>query len=316
MKILITGGAGFIGSNLSKELLRQGHQVIAVDNLITGSESNIEHLKSDPNFTFINHDVTLPLPDDISAEIVYHLASPASPNMKSARSYIAFPIETLLVNSQGTYHLLQFAKKNAAKFLFTSTSEIYGDPTVSPQPETYFGNVNPNGVRSVYDEAKRFGEAMTFAFLRKHDMDVRIVRLFNTFGPNMQHDDGRVISNFINQAIRNENITIYGDGSQTRSFCYVSDMVDALIRVMMTEGTKGSVINLGNPDERTIQEIAHLVKEMTKSSSEIIYEALPADDPKVRKPDVSRAKELLNWEAKVPLEVGLAKTIEYFKNSI
>lgn len=316
MKILITGGAGFIGSNLSKELLRQGHQVIAVDNLITGSESNIEHLKSDSNFSFINHNVSHPLPDGISADVVYHLASPASPNMKSARSYIAFPIETLLVNSQGTYHLLQFAKKNSAKFLFTSTSEIYGDPAVSPQPETYFGNVNPNGVRSVYDEAKRFGEAMTFAFLRKYDVDVRIVRLFNTYGPYMQHDDGRVISNFISQAIRNENITIYGDGLQTRSFCYVSDMVDALILAMMSEGTKGSVVNLGNPDERTIQEIAQVIKDMTQSSSEIIYEVLPADDPKVRKPDVTRAKELLGWEAKVPLEVGLTKTIEYFKNML
>ena len=316
MQVIITGGAGFIGSNLSEELLNQGHQVIAVDNLITGSEENIEHLKENANFSFINHDVTHPLPENLSADAIFHLASPASPNIKSPRSYMAYPIETLLANSQGTYQLLQFARTQKAKFLFTSTSEIYGDPAVSPQPESYFGNVNPNGVRSVYDEAKRFGEALTFAFLRKYDADVRIVRLFNTFGPKMQHDDGRVVSNFINQALRNENITIYGDGRQTRSFCYISDMVDALVSALLVDGTKGEVMNLGNPDERTIKEIAELIKEMTHSNSEIIYEDLPADDPKVRQPDITRAKEVLAWQPKVPLEEGLTKTIEYFNCQI
>lgn len=314
MRILITGGAGFIGSNLSKRLLDEGHEVLAVDNLSTSSRSNIASLESNPNFSFFEFDVINPLPDDVRAEVVYHLASPASPNKKSPRSYIAYPIETLLVNSQGTYHLLEFSRKNNAKFLFTSTSEIYGDPEVSPQPESYFGNVNPNGVRSVYDEAKRFGEAMTFAYLRKYDMDVRIVRLFNTYGPQMQKDDGRVVSNFINQALQNQNITIYGDGKQTRSFCYVDDMVDALIKAMMTEGTKGAVMNLGNPDERSIKEIAEKVKEMTGSSSPIVFEDLPEDDPKVRQPDIMVAKKLLGWEPTTSLEDGLSKTIEYFKN--
>lgn len=316
MKVIITGGAGFIGSNLSEKLLRDGHEVIVVDNLITGSESNIELLQSHAGFSFINHDVNHPLPENLTADAVFHLASPASPNAKSPRSYIAYPIETLLTNSHGTYQLLQFAQKNNAKFLFTSTSEVYGDPEISPQPETYFGNVNPNGVRSVYDEAKRFGEAISFAYLRKYNVDVRIVRIFNTYGPNMQHDDGRVISNFINQALRNEDITIYGDGTQTRSFCYVSDMVDALERALFYDGTKGAVMNLGNPDERTIIEIASLIKELTNSSSEIVHEELPADDPKVRRPDITRANDLLQWEAKVPLEEGLVKTIEYFKKQI
>ncbi len=314
MKVLITGGAGFIGSNLSEVLLQKGHEVVAIDNLITGSEDNIRHLYSNPLFKFLQHDVVKPLPEDISADVIFHLASPASPNAKSPRSYIAFPVETLLANSQGTYHLLELAKRNNSKFLFASTSEIYGDPEVSPQPETYFGNVNPNGVRSVYDEAKRFGEAITFAYLRKYDVDVRIVRLFNTFGPRMQPDDGRVISNFINQALSKESITIYGDGLQTRSFCYVSDMVDALEKAMFTENTKGAVLNLGNPDERTIKEIAETVKAMTNSESDIVFEDLPTDDPKVRKPDITRAKELLSWEPKVPLEQGLEKTIEYFRS--
>lgn len=316
MKVVITGGAGFIGSNLSELLLEKGHEVIAVDNLITGSEQNIQQLSSNSSFKFIRHDIVNPLPEDIEADAIFHLASPASPNANSPRSYIAFPVETLLTNSQGTYQLLEFAKKKNAKFLFASTSEVYGDPEISPQPESYFGNVNPNGVRSVYDEAKRFGEAMTFAYLRKHGLDVRIVRIFNTYGPRMQPDDGRVVSNFINQALNNQSITIYGDGMQTRSFCYVSDMIDVLERAMFLEATSGEVINVGNPDERTIKEIAELVKQMTNSDSEIIYEDLPEDDPKIRQPEISKARSLLGWEPKVGLEEGISKTIEYFKEKI
>lgn len=316
MKVLITGGAGFIGSNLAELLLEKGHEVTVVDNLITGSEQNIQHLNSNSSFNYLRHDITNPLPEDLEADAIFHLASPASPNANSPRSFIAYPIETLLTNSQGTYKLLEFAKKKNAKFLFASTSEVYGDPEISPQPETYFGNVNPNGVRSVYDEAKRFGEAITFAYLRKFDLDVRIVRIFNTYGPRMQPDDGRVVSNFINQALKNQNITIYGDGLQTRSFCYVDDLIDVLEKAMFSEGTKGEVINIGNPDERTIKEIAELIKEMTNSDSEIVFEKLPEDDPKKRQPDISKAQTLLSWEPKVTLEEGLSKTIEYFKEII
>lgn len=229
---------------------------------------------------------------------------------------MSYPIETLLVNSLGTYNLLELAKKHSASFLYASTSEVYGNPSVSPQPESYFGNVNPNGPRSVYDEAKRFGEAMVFGYRRKLGLNARIVRIFNTYGPYMQKDDGRVVSNFINQALLNVPMTIYGEGSQTRSFCYVSDMVDGLMRAMMTQGTDGEVINLGNPDERKISDIAVLIKDMVnakyQSHSEIVHEALPADDPQMRKPDITKAKNVLQWEPKISLEEGLAATIEYF----
>jgi nucleoside-diphosphate-sugar epimerase len=316
--VLVTGGAGFIGSQLSQRLLDEGNVVICMDNLRTGSKKNVEALLANKQFTYLDHDVTQSF-DSVKRSLpkldaVYHLASPASPNAKSARSYIAFPIETLQTNSLGTYNLLEIAKEHNAKFLFTSTSEIYGDPSISPQPESYFGNVNPNGVRSVYDEAKRFGEAMTFAYLRKFDTDVRIVRLFNTYGPNMQKDDGRVVSNLINQALTNSPMTVYGDGKQTRSFCYVSDMIEALVKSMFTDKTKGEVFNLGNPDERSIGEIAVYIKLLTNSNSEIVYEPLPADDPKQRKPDITKAKEVLAWSPTVSLEDGLQKTIEYFKS--
>ena len=314
--VLVTGGAGFIGSHLCRRLLDSGYSVICLDNLLTGAKNNIEPLLENPHFTFLLHDISQPL-TEIKKKLrevkyIYHLASPASPNKKSKRSYINLPVETMMANSQGTFHLLQVTKEFGAKFLFTSTSEVYGNPEVSPQPETYFGNVNPNGIRSVYDEAKRFGEAITFGMGRLHDLDVRIVRVFNTYGPHMQIDDGRVISNFINQAIRGEPITIYGDGSQTRSCCYVSDMVDGFMKAMFTENTKMDVFNLGNPDERTIKEIAELIKSLTNSSSEIVYEELPEDDPLKRKPDLTKSSHLLQFSPTVSLEDGLKKTISYF----
>lgn len=315
--VLIAGGAGFIGSHLCKELLDKEYEVICVDNLITGDKKNIVNLLQNPNFKFIKFDVTKNINNLLNQkpDYIFHLASPASPNKKSPRSYINFPIETLLANSIGTYQLLELAKEYSAKFLFASTSEVYGDPKVSPQNENYFGNVNPVGIRSVYDEGKRFGEAAVMAYFRKYNTDGRIVRIFNTYGPLMQKDDGRVVSNFINQAIKNEKITIYGKGDQTRSFCYISDMVEGIIKAMFKDVTKGEVINLGNPDERKISELATMIKEMTSSTSIISYEDLPEDDPKERKPDISRAKRVLQWEPAVKLEEGLRKTIEYFKNN-
>jgi dTDP-glucose 4,6-dehydratase/UDP-glucuronate decarboxylase len=314
--VLVTGGAGFIGSHLCAKLLAENYAVICLDNLLTGAKSNIEPLLENPHFTFLLHDISQPLTDIkdklIDINYIYHLASPASPNKKSKRSYISLPVETMMANSQGTYYLLQLAKEKGAKFLFTSTSEVYGNPQVSPQPETYFGNVNPNGIRSVYDEAKRFGEAMTFGMGRLYDLDVRIVRVFNTYGPHMQVDDGRVISNFINQAIRHEPLTIYGDGSQTRSCCYVEDMVEGFLKAMFTENTKMDVFNLGNPDERTIKEIAELIKSLTNSNSEIVYEDLPEDDPLKRKPDITKSSDRLHFLPAITLEDGLKKTIEYF----
>src|SRR3989344_2358262 len=323
--VLVAGGAGFIGSHLCGQLLNEGYQVICVDNFITSDKKNINYLLQNPNFKFIEFDIT----KDISTlnslaslrsgqlstlNCIFHLASPASPNKKSPRSYINFPIETLLANSMGTHQLLELAKKFSSKFLFASTSEIYGDPAVSPQNEEYFGNVNPNGIRSVYDEAKRFGEAITMGYVRKYNLDARIIRIFNTYGPKMQVDDGRVVSNFINQAIKNEKITIYGKGLQTRSFCYISDMISGIMKAMFKDGTKGEVINLGNTDERKISELATMIKEMTNSASEIAYEDLPEDDPKERKPDISKAKKILDWKPSVLLEDGLKKTIEYFKS--
>ena len=318
--VVVAGGAGFIGSHISRRLLDEGHSVYCIDNLITGSKDNIVKLIENPKFTFIQQDIAQSLDQvtDRFSEVnyIFHLASPASPNVNSQRSYMSYPIETLLVNSLGTYNLLELAKKHSASFLYASTSEVYGNPSVSPQPESYFGNVNPNGPRSVYDEAKRFGEAMVFGYRRKLGLNARIVRIFNTYGPYMQKDDGRVVSNFINQALLNVPMTIYGEGSQTRSFCYVSDMVDGLMRAMMTQGTDGEVINLGNPDERKISDIAVLIKDMVnakyQSHSEIVHEALPADDPQMRKPDITKAKNVLQWEPKISLEEGLAATIEYF----
>jgi UDP-glucuronate decarboxylase len=316
-KILVAGGAGFIGSHLCKELISKKVQLICVDNLITGNKDNIKELIENPNFQFLNCDVSnkadLEKLNLSGITHLFHLASPASPNSKSKRSYINYPIETLLVNSQGTQNLLEIAKKNSAKFLYASTSEVYGNPTVSPQDENYFGNVNPNGIRSVYDEGKRFGEAMTMAYFRKFDLNTTIIRIFNTYGPFMQPDDGRVVSNFINQAIKNEPITIYGDGKQTRSFCYIDDMIKGLMLAMLSGVTKGEVINLGNSNEQKIAELAEAVKRITNSASEIVFEDLPQDDPLCRKPDISKAKKLLNWEPNIGIEEGIEKTVEYFK---
>jgi len=310
-KVLVTGGAGFIGSHLCKSLLGDGYEVVCLDNLITGSKKNIENLISNPNFKFIEADVVKTIPSTLDAiRYVFHLASPASPI-----DYQNMPLETLKVNSEGTLNVLEFAKNSKAKVLIASTSEVYGDPLEHPQKETYWGNVNSFGSRSCYDEGKRFAEAATYVYLNKYNVDARIIRIFNTYGPQMQKDDGRVVSNFINWAINNETLKIDGDGSQTRSFCFVSDLVDGIKKAMFAEGTKGEVINLGNPVEFTVKELADKVIELTSSSSEIIYsKEFRPDDPMMRKPDITKARTLLGWEPKIKLEEGLQKTIEYYRS--
>jgi dTDP-glucose 4,6-dehydratase/UDP-glucuronate decarboxylase len=313
--VLIAGGAGFIGSHLTKSLLNKNYKVISLDNFITSDKKNIEPFLENPEYKFIEQDITKPfdLSELTNIDYVFHLASPASPNKKSPRSYINFPIETLLANSVGTKNLLDLAKENNAKFLYASSSEVYGDPLISPQKEDYFGNVNPNGIRSVYDEGKRFGEAITMSYFRKYKLDVRMIRLFNTYGPFMQVDDGRVVSDFINQAIKNENITIFGTGKQTRSFCYIDDMINGLELAMFSDNTNGEVFNLGNPLEKTVEELAQIIKKLTNSNSEIIFEELPEDDPKKRNPDISKAQKTFGYSPNVLLEDGLLRTIEYFK---
>jgi len=306
MKSIVTGGAGFLGSHLCDYLLEKGHEVICVDNLITGTTKNIEHLNSD-RFTYIRHDVTKPIYFGDKIDYIFHLASPASPI-----DYLELPIQTLKVGALGTYNLLGLAKEQGARFLIASTSEVYGDPLVNPQHETYWGNVNPIGPRGVYDEAKRYAEAITMAYHRYHGIDTRIVRIFNTYGPRMRVNDGRVVPNFIMQALSGEDITVYGDGSQTRSFCYVSDLIEGIYRLMMSDFT--DPVNIGNPAEMSVLEFAKVIIEITGSKSKIVYENLPVDDPKVRRPDISKAKELLGWEPKVELREGLSKTIEYFND--
>lgn len=305
MRSIITGGAGFIGSWLCESLLNEGHEVISVDNFITGSEKNISHLRKNKSFRLIRHDVSKPMKIASKIDYVFHLASPASPV-----HYQKHPIETMLANSAGTYNMLELARKNSAKFMFASTSEVYGNPKEHPQKETYWGNVNPVGPRSCYDESKRFGEALVMSFQRG-SLDARIVRIFNTYGPRMQSNDGRAVPNFINQAIRNKPITIYGSGKQTRSFCYVTDMVSGIKKAMFS-GNR-DIINLGNPEESTILEIAKRIKSLSDSGSEIIFKPLPADDPIRRKPDITRAKKTLKWEPKTKLDAGLKETIEWFK---
>jgi len=307
LKIVITGGAGFIGSNLAARLIAEGHTVLCVDNLLTGSVENIAHLQEHPRFTFIEHDVTQPFP--FEADAIFHLASPASPV-----GYLDHPIETILVNSQGTYQMLEAAKKQHAMFLISSTSEIYGDPLVHPQTEDYWGNVNPIGPRACYDESKRLGETLTMEYYRQFQVNTRIVRIFNTYGPNSQADDGRMIPNFITQAIKNEPLTIYGDGTITRSICYVSDLVDGLIRAMFQPETAGEVFNLGNPEEHTVLEFAQKIIQLCNASSTIQFESSRIDDPERRRPNITKAQEELGWRVNVGVEDGLRRTIEWFRS--
>jgi len=307
VRILVTGGAGFIGSHLCESLLLDGYQVIAVDSLLTGRLDNIRHLLAHPFFRFIEQDVTQGI--DIEADAIFHLASPASPV-----GYRQYPIETLLVNSVGTYHLLELARRVRARLVFASTSEVYGDPLIHPQREDYFGNVNPIGPRSCYDEGKRFGEALTMEFVRSFGLDARIARIFNTYGPRMDPADGRVVPNFIVHALTGEPIEIFGDGMQTRSLCYISDMVRGLRLLMERDGLAGTVINLGNPDERTILELAYLVRELTGNPVPIVFRPARPDDPGRRCPDISRARAVLGWEPRVPVEEGLRMTIDYFQD--
>lgn len=314
--VLVAGGAGFIGSHLCEKLLDLSYKVICVDNLLTSSEKNIAHLKSNSNFFFLKYDVTTSLPSDLKADAVYHLASPASPNHHSNISYHALPVETMLVNTQGTMKLLEFAEKNQAKFLFASSSEVYGDPLKHPQKEEYRGNVSTTGPRSVYDEAKRFGETITSYFWRSKNLDTRIARIFNTYGPRMNKADMRMIMVFINQALSGKPITIFGDGKQTRSLCFVADTVEGLIKLMLVPSIKGEVVNIGSDEEHSVLDFANIIKKLTNSQSEIVFsEELPQDDPLKRKPDIEKAKRILSWKPKVALEEGLLRTIDYLRRT-
>ncbi|MFO8182976.1 MAG: UDP-glucuronic acid decarboxylase family protein [Candidatus Aegiribacteria sp.] len=306
MRILVTGGAGFIGSHLCDRLLEEGHEVLAMDNLITGSTDNIAHLAGRDGFSFIHHDVTSYIFVQGELDFIFHLASPASP-----ADYLAYPIQTLKVGSLGTHKALGLALAKGAGFILASTSEVYGDPLVHPQPEDYWGNVNPVGPRGVYDEAKRFAEAITCAYRRYHGLDTRVARIFNTYGPRMRADDGRVVPSFINQALAGKDLTVYGDGSQTRSFCYVSDTVDGLVRLMLSDFP--GPVNIGNPSEMTIAEFAEFVLDAVDSSSSVVNMDLPKDDPQVRRPDITLAMKELGWEPEVVLEEGMARTIEFFR---
>jgi len=306
---VVTGGAGFIGSHLCDALLAAGHTVIAVDNLITGSERNIAEAKKNPHFSFINLNIIEKAPEVTGpVNFVFNFASPASPD-----DFIKYAEEIALVNSVGTVNMLRFAKEKGARYLEASTSEVYGDPKEHPQKETYWGNVNPDGVRACYDESKRFAEAMMMIYVRKYKLDGRILRIFNTYGPRMQKDDGRVVSNFINQALSGKPLTVYGDGSQTRSFCFVSDLVAGIMKVMFAENLAGEVFNLGNPQEYTVKDFALKIKALTGSSSEIVSGPLPADDPAKRKPDITKVKNALGWTPVVSVDEGLKKTIAYYK---
>lgn len=309
MRILVTGGAGFLGSHLCDRLLAEGHDVIAMDNLITGSTDNIAHLAGNRRFQFIHHDVTnyIYLKGDLDA--ILHFASPASPI-----DYLELPIQTLKVGSLGTHNALGLALAKGARFLLASTSEVYGDPMVHPQQESYWGNVNPIGPRGVYDEAKRFAEAMTMAYHRSHGVDTRIVRIFNTYGPRMRLRDGRVVPNFVSQALRHEPLTVYGEGKQTRSFCYVSDLVDGIYRLLLSN--ENEPVNIGNPAELTIYDFATVINELTGNPAGIRFEPLPVDDPRQRQPDISKARRILGWEPKVDLRTGMTQTVEWFRNQL
>ncbi|RYG84521.1 SDR family oxidoreductase [bacterium] len=310
MRILISGASGFLGSHLTDLLLGQGHEVVGLDNFITGRRENIAHLAGNKKYTFLEKDVIEPVSIDGPVDRIYHMASPASPI-----GYVKHQVATLKVNSQGTWNLLELAEKKGGRFLMASTSECYGDPAVHPQPESYWGNVNPIGMRSMYDEAKRFSEACTMAYLRERKVDTRIIRIFNTYGPRMDPVDGRVVITFIRQALHNEPLTVFGDGKQTRSLCYVSDLIDGINRVM--ESDFHEPINLGNPHELTIRNIAEEVLALIpESKSTIINQPMPPDDPKIRKPDISRAKQILGWEPKVTRSEGLKKMIDFYRESL
>lgn len=306
---VVTGAAGFLGSHLADLLLSRGHRVIGIDNFITGTVDNIAHLAGNPRFRFIQQDVTEFLFLNEPVDYVWHFASPASPV-----DYLEFPIQTLKVGSLGTHKALGLAKHKGARFLLASTSEVYGDPLVHPQNEDYWGNVNPVGPRGCYDEAKRFAEALTMAYHREHKLQTRIVRIFNTYGPRMRLNDGRVVPAFISQALRGKPLTVFGDGSQTRSFCYVSDLIEGVYRLMLSD--YALPVNIGNPTELTVLEFAREIIRLTRSRSRIVFKPLPQDDPRQRRPDITRARKLLKWEPNVPLEVGLGKTIEYFRTRV
>jgi len=305
MKILLTGGAGFLGSHLCDFLISEGHWVICIDNLLTGSIANIRHLLNDSKFEFIEHDVTEPIRIDVEVNYVLHFASPASPV-----DFERLALQILRVGSVGTLNLLELAAHKKAKFLLASTSEVYGDALVNPQKESYWGNVNPIGIRSVYDEAKRFAEASTMAYHRKQGLDTKIARIFNTYGPRMRRNDGRVVSTFISQALSNQPLTVFGDGSQTRSFCYVSDLVEGIHKLMFSD--VHDPINLGNPEEITVLELAKQILKITESRSQIVNRPLPENDPKLRRPDIARAQQLLGWSPRIDLDTGLDKTIDWF----
>ena len=309
MRVLVTGGAGFLGSHLTDRLLAEGHDVIGMDNFLTGSPDNIAHLLGHPRYHFVQHDVTNFMYVEGALDAVLHFASPASPI-----DYLEKPIQTLKVGSLGTHKALGLAKAKGARFLLASTSEVYGDPQVHPQPESYWGHVNPIGPRGVYDEAKRFAEAMTMAYHRYHGVDTRIVRIFNTYGPRMRPGDGRVVSNFIVQALRGEPLTVYGDGSQTRSFCYVADLVDGIHRLLLSR--ENQPVNIGNPVEFTVRQLADHVIRLTGSTAQVEVHPLPEDDPKVRQPDITRARTLLGWEPRVPLQQGLEHTVAFFRERL
>jgi dTDP-glucose 4,6-dehydratase len=308
-RAVVTGGAGFLGSHLCERLLAEGYSVTAVDNLLTGSRDNLAHLFGEPAFTFVEHDVTRPFEIDGEVDFVLHFASPASPI-----DYLELPIQTLKVGSLGTHNALGLAKAKRARFLLASTSEVYGDPLIHPQPETYWGNVNPIGPRGVYDEAKRFAEAMAMAYHRVHSLEVRIVRIFNTYGPRMRLRDGRVVPNFLSQALLGQPLTVYGDGGQTRSFCFVEDLIDGIYRLLLSDAK--TPVNIGNPHEMTILQFAERIKALTGSTSPIVFEPLPVDDPKTRQPDITLARALLGWEPKVALDSGLERTIAYFRQAL
>jgi dTDP-glucose 4,6-dehydratase len=309
MRVLVTGAAGFLGSHLCDRLLADGHRVIAMDNYLTGKSGNLAHLRSEPAFQFVLHDVANFIEVQGPVDGILHFASPASPV-----DYLDYPIQTLKVGSLGTHKALGLSRAKGARFLLASTSEVYGDPLVHPQPESYWGNVNPVGPRGVYDEAKRFAEALTMAYHRYHKLDTRVVRIFNTYGPRMRPRDGRVVSNFIVQALKGEPLTIYGDGSQTRSFCYVDDLIEGIARLFERGGPDPT--NLGNPHEFTVRQLAELVLTLTGSRSPIVERPLPTDDPKVRQPDITRARQTLGWEPRVSLEDGLTRTIAYFREIV